>query len=455
MTEYEKAVDNIINIPRFSTDKSKLNKSGRDNLLRVMQVLNNPHLTCKAIHIAGTNGKGSTARFTANILGIKGYRVGLFTSPHLLRINERISITEIRDGNLIVNDISDEEFLKAYMAVKKAVDLVESEGGMHLSFFEFVFAMATIYFAEKSVDYVVYETGLGGRLDATNILSPEISVITSIGLDHTEYLGETIQAVASEKAGIIKQGVPVVYHTGNAEADQVILDKANLLDTPEINVAKTHYIINEISDKTIDFSMDNGYYRYRNLKLNNGIATYQVDNAMTAIVLCNELFKNEGFIEEEDLKKALGFFFWPGRMEQIHQKVIVDGAHNTDAIERFLESINKSIHRKNVHILFAVAGDKDYKPMINMLCEGLCLSKIFVTSIDSSRGVEAGRIAEVFKDYYVSHQLVPPDIYYSDNIESALKKGYYEVKNSEDILFCVGSLYLIGSIKEIAQEVLI
>lgn len=172
--------------------------------------------------------------------------------------------------------------------------------------------MAAVYFAKRELDFVIYETGLGGRLDATNVLIPDVSIITSIGLDHTKYLGDTIEKIAYEKAGIIKKHVPVVYHTGDEQADNIICEIADTLDADAINVAKTKYIINEITDKTIDFSVSGRYYSYDNLKINT-CATYQIDNAVTAIEACHTLFKNTDFekrvMDTAVIKKSLKDFF--------------------------------------------------------------------------------------------------------------------------------------------------
>ena len=212
-----------------------------------MALLGNPHLVHKAIHVAGTNGKGSTVQFLRAILTEEGYRVRTFTSPHLISITERIE------------GISDEDFVTCYQIVRRACEQAVQQNLQHLSYFEFLFAMAAVYFSGLELDFVIYETGLGGRLDATNVLVPVLTIITEIGLDHTKYLGTTIEEIAREKAGIIKTGVPVVYNTGSIEADTVIKTRAEALAAETINVANVEYIIEEITDKTIDFSMNNGY----------------------------------------------------------------------------------------------------------------------------------------------------------------------------------------------------
>lgn len=455
---FKEATEYIENIPMFGPHINGRNKSGNDNLMDVLERLGHPENSRRAIHIAGTNGKGSTAQFIAAILCAKGYSVGVFTSPHLMKVNERISIHEPVDTEngtqIIATDISDEDFVECCYAVKNKVDEAVRMGKLHLSYFEYIFAMAAVYFNKKRPDYVVYETGLGGRLDATNVLKPIATAITSIGLDHMKYLGDNIRDIAWEKAGIIKENTPVIYNTGELEADMVIEAQAELMKAEAINVAKTEYIINEFTDKTIDFSIYNRYYKYNNLNLPKGVGLYQVDNAMTAIEVCNTLAGRHP-IEQSVIQIALDAFSWPGRMEKIAANVVLDGAHNPDAIDRFIESVNGLYDDRDKKLLFAVAGDKDYEPMIRQICENLDLKEVYVTALDSSRGISSEYIAGLFRMYLAKK----PDgreiaVYYDDDIRNAFLRGVASVKGTDGILFCVGSLYLIGSIKKIAAEVL-
>ncbi|MBR1815817.1 MAG: bifunctional folylpolyglutamate synthase/dihydrofolate synthase [Lachnospiraceae bacterium] len=438
---YEEAVNYINDIPFFAKSDTR-QKSGNENLNFLMEELGAPHKKIKSIHIAGTNGKGSTANFIKCILEEKGYKVGIFTSPHLVDIRERIIVAD--------NMISEEDFLHCFLTVKKAEEKIIGRGKTHISFFEFMFAMATVYFEKKSPDYVIYETGLGGRLDATNLLSPVITVITSIGLDHTKYLGDTVTDIAGEKAGIIKSDTPVVYNTGSDEADLVISKVAKSYNAEAINVAKTDYIINDLSYKSIDFSLSNSYYNYEHILINTN-ALYQLDNAATAIVTCNRLFGLTGgcYISQEECNKALGHFFWAGRMEFIYPNVCIDGAHNEAAVKRLIESVNKSFESKKKYILFAVAEDKDYKPMIKLLCDGLKPDGIYVTKINSKRAVSAEYIAELF----ASHINNNCRIKYNDDIGYIFGEACKEVLGYEDrILVCAGSLYLAGEIKQMIME---
>lgn len=439
---YEEAVYKIVHTPKFKSNSGSgealRGKSGNDNLLCVMDKLGNPQDKLSVIHIAGTNGKGSTAAFTSSILQENGLKVGLFTSPHLVSINERIRIDE--------SNISDDDFLAIYNRVEAAVAENIKDGGNPLSFFEILFVMSVIYFNDKKVDVAVFETGLGGRLDATNILESSVSVITSVGLDHTEYLGETIEQIAAEKAGIIKSHTPVVYNTGNPAADKIIEEFAAEKEAPLINVAKTNYMINDFTGNGIDFSASSSYYSYRGLKILSAGALYQADNAATAIAVCNEYCKCMGrkVISADVIQAGLSAFYWPGRMEKLAEGLVIDGAHNPDAMERFVETVGMLEQEGTFDILFAVAGDKDYETMIDMLCE-LKPASVCVTALASDRKISSVYIKEVFEKKLRTDTLICA----TDNIEEALTTSYKRARESNRTLYCVGSLYLIGSIKDL------
>lgn len=429
MNQFEEAVKYIEQIPLFGPSKS-----GNENLEAVLASLGNPHLAHKAIHVAGTNGKGSTVLFMREILTVCGYRVRTFTSPHLVSITERIE------------GITEEEFTRCYQIVRAACEQAVQKNLQHLSYFEFLFAMAAVYFAKMDLDYVIYETGLGGRLDATNTLAPVLTVITQIGLDHMKYLGTTITEIAGEKAGIIKTGIPVVYHTGDIEADAVVLERASALAAEAINVANVEYNIDEITDKTIDFSAYSRYYSYNGLRLNS-VATYQADNAVTAITACHELLGET--IAQEKIQEALDRFFWSGRMEVLAENLVIDGAHNESAIERFAESVNACYPDKKKTLLFAVAGDKDYEPMIDTLVAELEMEAVYVTSLDSVRAISAEYIAALFRQAIKKYGHTT-HVYAEDDIRSCFTQAYTSIDPENGMLFCVGSLYLIGKIKDIA-----
>ncbi len=425
---YEETVDYLLNIPYFAK------KIGTENLAGLLCRLGNPQDKTKSVHIAGTNGKGSAAKALSELLMKAGYNVGLFTSPHLVSINERI-----RYNN---EEISNEDFVRAFEKVKEKFTL-------HPSFFEVVFAMAAVYYEEKRPDYVIYETGMGGRLDATNVLKPELCIITSIGMDHMEYLGNSLAEIAKEKAGIIKQGVPVVYLKKDKITSEIIENTADFLKSPKVPVEKSQYIINEIADKSIDFSFHNRYYSYYHLKINK-TSLYQVENVCLAISAFDALTGHEGALltEREDvIKAALNDFKWEGRMEEIIPGVYIDGAHNEDAINRYIETL-KALHNKRRKILvFAAVKDKAYDSMIRQLAYDISFEKILVTSVDNERKAPVDLIAATFLKY------TDTDVEAYQNIPEAMNRAIeYKAAIYDSAVYCVGSLYLVGEIKKWKQE---
>lgn len=423
---YQETVDYILNIPKFAK------KIGTENLTGLLRRLGNPQDTGRIIHVAGTNGKGSTCRLISTMLMNAGYRVGLFTSPHLVRINERIRIND--------TCISDEDFVECF-------DIVRSMFTIHPSFFEVIFAMAAVYFAGNNVDYVIYETGMGGLYDATNVVKPELTIITSIGLDHMEYLGDTIPEIAAQKAGIIKENVPVCYFKRDMEAACVIEHKAHEKDAEIIRVEKCQYIINVLGDKTIDFSLHNRYYSYDGLKIRK-TSLYQVENACLAITSFVRLWENNisrkakiGKTMQQIIDKSLSDFAWEGRMEEPECGIYVDGAHNPEAMEAFVESLKVIYNRHNRILVFAAVNDKDYETMIKLLCQDMTYKQIIVTSADSERGADTYELADIFKKN-TACPVMAYDII-SDAMDAALK-----AKTDSDDIFCVGSLYLVADIKK-------
>jgi dihydrofolate synthase/folylpolyglutamate synthase len=249
-----------------------------------------------------------------------------------------------------------------------------------------------------------------------------------------------------------------VYNTGSVEADMVIEARADELEAMKINVAKTDYMINDFTDNGIDFSISNRYYSFQNLRLDNVRALYQIDNVATAIELCNILVGKLGIkqLYAEDVQRGLDLFFWPGRMQEIAPKLIVDGAHNSDAIHRFVESVEELEKGRGIALLFAVCEDKDYEPMIEELIERLDLDFVCVTSLDSNRGIAAEYIAKIF-EYYLrkkakasSISAVNCEVVAEDDINTALE---YSTKAAAGrTLYCVGSLYLVGSLMETKKK---
>lgn len=433
MSRVEEVIEYINNIPRFTT------KNKQSDTRKLLDILGNPEKDIRAVHIAGTNGKGSVAKMMSLILEEQGYKTGLFTSPHLVRMNERIAV----NGEYI----SDADMVLLFDKVMEAINSPLLKDCPHPAFFEFLFLMAALYFKEQKCDYVVYETGLGGRLDATNIIIPEISIITSIGMDHMQYLGNTIKEIAGEKAGIIKAGIPVVYNTGDEEADQVIKEKAKELCSPEINVVQ--YIGNKMQIPEEINSIISGFS-----------ALYQKDNAYTAITAAYVMSINPNNVLSEEaehipesqklwlyIKNALSRFAWSGRMEFVADNIVIDGAHNEDAIKRTVESVNyicKKDGWKKISLLFAVSSDKDYESIIRILTENLEFEDVYVGELDSERKQDAGTVMKLFQKYMPAEKHF--DVVGYDNIASAWRLATSELTD-DTLLLVVGSLYMVGEIK--------
>ena len=428
---YEEIIRYIEEIPKF-TKKHTLEHT-REFLRR----LGNPCHGRKILHVAGTNGKGSVCAYMQAILLSEGKSVGFFTSPHLVKMNERIKI----DGC----DISDEAFVDVFTKVKHVVDEMAAEGLEHPSYFEFLYGMGMIAFEEARVEYVVLETGLGGRLDATNSFEkPSLSVITSIGFDHTEILGDTIEKIAAEKAGIIKPNVPVFFDGSNEEAAVVICQAAKKAGAPCCKIGKDAFEIKEITDKHIAFSICSEYDNNTVWEVES-TGIYQVMNASLAISAMRYLFGKPD--DTQRWKDAIAKTHWPGRMEEVAENVILDGAHNLAAIQKFTESIGRQKKegispKKKLVILFSAVADKDYEHMIEALCHGVDADVYVITKLEDKRGERANALAEVFG----RHTTKP--VYVEESLKTAFARAMEE-KGSEGRLYCLGSLYLIGELKRL------
>lgn len=421
---YSEVTAYLSEIPKF-TKKHTL-EATREFIKR----LGNPCRKRKILHVAGTNGKGSVCAYMQAILLSEEKTVGLFTSPHLEKMNERIRING--------EPISDEEFVRIFETVKAVVDQMMKDGKEHPSYFEFLYGMAMLAFEEADVEYVILETGLGGRLDATNSFeTPCLTVLTSIGMDHTAILGDTIAEIAAEKAGIIKRGVPVIFDGSQEEASAVIRKKAQEMAAVCREIGKDAFEIKEISEKHIAFSILDDYDN-NTLWQVKGTGIYQVMNATLAIQGMRDIFGADG--RTANWQKAVREVCWSGRMEEVLPGVILDGAHNPPAIRRFIESVNLQKDRRKKVILFSAVTDKDYKEMIRMLCRGISAEAYVITKLEDDRGASCVELAEVFRSYTQAKVCVKEDL--TEAFESAM-----EEKGTEGMLYCLGSLYLIGELK--------
>ena len=426
---YEEAAAYIEEIPKF-TKKHTL-----EHTKTFLKRLGNPAADRKIVHVAGTNGKGSVCAYLQAILMAEGKRTGVFTSPHLVSVNERIRVDNIQ--------IDNETFLKVFRKVLKIVRQMVEDGIEHPSYFEFLFGMGMTAFAETDVEYIILETGLGGRLDATNAIdNPALAIITSISLDHTAILGDTIEKIAGEKAGIIKPGVPVFFDGSSKKAAEVIKAKASELGVSCREVTKNAYEIQEVHRKYIAFSRRSAYDKDVIFQVPM-CGCYQAMNAELALEASEYLLAGEE-IHMDRWKEALAELHWEGRMERVGAHITVDGAHNPGAMEAFVESVKAldESERREMVLLFSAVSDKKYDQMIEYLCENLDVKAYVVTQIEDERGVPAEELADVFRRY------TDRPVYCKERLEDAVRTAMNERGETGEI-YCLGSLYLVGMMKKL------
>lgn len=438
-SSYEEAVAYLNDMPRFT-----VKKDNRD-FRWFLKKLGNPEQDLRIIHVAGTNGKGSVCAYMSSILQEAGYRTAVFTSPHLVDMRERFTV----NGKMI----SEEAFLQVYRAVGDELQEGEEPPEFVLNFYEYLFCMALLCFAEEKPDYCIIETGLGGRLDATNYVDNKLlTVITRISLDHVQYLGDTTAKIAAEKAGILRPGVPVVYLDGDADASAVICRKASELDAPQIPVSKKDYTFLGFRKKYIDFSLRSEYYNYISLTLHT-IARYQMENAALAVRAVEVLFRSTDTEENggrlcagagcptvKEIRRGILGCFWQGRMEEVLSEVYVDGAHNDDGIRAFLDTVEQDGCTGGRRLLFGVAADKDCRHMIQRVITSGLFDHIAFTHMRTARSLSM----EEFRDLLAAY---PGHYTMYTEADTALREQLREKRPGER-LYIAGSLYLVGEIKE-------
>ena len=439
-------------MPRFTVKKDP--KDTRD-LRWFLKKMGNPEQNLRLIHVAGTNGKGSVCAYMRSILEAAGYRTAMFTSPHLVDMRERFVV----NGKMI----SEEAFLRAFLAVgnglrkvNRSAEPAENENNTEfvLNFYEYLFCMALLCFAEEKPDYCIIETGLGGRLDATNYVDNKLlTVITRISLDHVQYLGDTTAKIAAEKAGILRPGVPVVYLDGDTEASEVICRKASELGAPQIPVSKKDYTFLGFRKKYIDFSLRSEYYNYISLTLHT-IARYQMENAALAVRAVEVLFHSTdtegsggrscagaGCPTAEEIRQGILGCFWQGRMEEVLPEVYVDGAHNDDGIRAFLDTVKEDGCTGGRRLLFGVAADKDCLHMIQRVVTSGLFNRIAFTHMRTARSASLEELRGLLAAY-------PEDQFTMYTEADTAFRTEISGRRPGERLYIAGSLYLVGEIKE-------
>nr|WP_034760499.1 folylpolyglutamate synthase/dihydrofolate synthase family protein [Rossellomorea vietnamensis] len=424
MLNYEQAVAWIHSRLRLGI------KPGLMRMNHLLEELGNPHQKLKTVHIAGTNGKGSTVTYLRNVLQESGYTVGTFTSPYFERFNERISMNG--------DPVSDGDLTLLVEKIKPIAEKMEQSEWGAPSEFEVITAMSFYYFAElQPVDLVLYEVGLGGRLDSTNVIIPMVSVITSIGMDHMQFLGNSLEDIAFEKAGIIKHSVPVISGVHQPEARNVIKDTA-LEKESELFQLGQDFTAERVAllDKGERFEYQSPV-QHDEFDLSM-IGTHQINNAALAIKVAELLVKNQEMkIEPEHIKTGLKKASWPGRMEALSatREIYIDGAHNPEGVDALVKTINERFLHKKVTVLFSALHDKKLRPMISQLEEAV--DEIGFTTFDFPR------VASVEELYEASAHPKKAEVHdwkkYLEEKIAVMEEG--------EVLLITGSLYFLSEVK--------
>ena len=421
---YEETVTAIENKRRFG------NLKGVEISKIMLEQLGHPEKDLRIIHIAGTNGKGSVSAFLRSVFECAGSKTGMFTSPHLVDFRERIQV----QGDMISKEDT----------MRLGNRLLSMDFGVCPTMFDYCLAMALLYFKEQKCDVVILETGLGGRLDATTAVeNPVACVITSISLDHMQYLGDTVAKIAGEKAGIIVPGVPVIYDGNDPDAAEVIRARAEELGSPAYEVKRSDTEVLRNTSAGIDFAFRNEYYKDMVFSI-PFIAKYQVMNSALALKTI-EVLQNVISVSMDQIHVGIAGTRWQGRMETVLPGVIVDGAHNEDGVEKFVETAEHFQKECPLTLLFSAVDDKDYTDMIHTICSRITFRQVVVTSVGGYRQVPAERFAKLFTEAGASSVEVVEDV------EKAFGRAL-EVKGDDGMLFCVGSLYLVGEIKDVIRR---
>ena len=420
----------IEQIPMWSKNKHSLAEV--KDFLREM---GDPQERFPAIHIAGTNGKGSVCAFLTSILREAGCWTGTFVSPHLEDVRERFLL----DGQMAGREDLNQSFRRVYETAKR----LQERGKDHPSYFEFLFYMAMELFARRKVEAAVIETGLGGRLDATNALeAPVACAITSIGLDHTQYLGATIGQIAWEKAGIIKPFIPVVYDASEPQAAARIRERAGELSAPAIPVSREDYrLLDESSDGGFWISDKEGKRLFIPFE-----APYQAANAMVAVKTARILRKRGFSITEEAIRRGIAQARWPGRMERAGEGFYLDGAHNPAGAAAFEQAAFEILKRtgKEAFLLFGAMEDKDYREMARILCKRIPWKEVGFVCCGGKRGALIQSLKEAFSQVREERML--------EFSSAAQAIVCMEERRGGDLVFCAGSLYLTGEFRKALRE---
>ena len=414
-------------LPMFSHIGGAAYKADLTNIIALSEALGNPHNKFKSIHIAGTNGKGSTSHMLAAILQTSGYKTGLYTSPHLKDFRERI---RINGGMIPENFVCD--FVEK---IKPEIEKVQP------SFFEITVAMAFQYFAEEDIDIAVVETGLGGRLDSTNIITPELSVITNIGWDHMNILGNTLEKIAAEKAGIIKKGIPVVIGEANQNTRNVFIDKANKENAPitfaseMLHAIDWKYDHHQLVVEVAKDRRDEKFFYHLDLP-----GVYQAKNVVTVLAAVQQLQAGGWKISDNNIRTALKavkkLTGLHGRWELVHQKpdVVIDVAHNSDGIEQLLRQL-ELIEPRHLHVVIGLVKDKDIDSVLKLLPK---YAQYYFTNAHIPRALDATILHDKALQFGLKGSVF--------NDVNAATKAAMDHAGEKDLVLVCGSVFVVGEL---------
>ena len=433
---YEAAVRYLLSLGRelAAPTQAAAAKFDLENITILAERLGRPDRAYPTAHIAGTNGKGSTAAFLESILRRAGFRTGLNTSPHLEKINERIRVNG--------EEISDEAFAETFSRVQALNEELLAAGRLraHPTYFECVTAMAFEYFARARVDFGVFEVGLGGRLDATNILTPVVSVITRVDFDHENFLGHSLGEIAAEKAGILKRSVPVVLAEQRPEAMAVIRARARELGCAVIETASSFRIEKEW--------MENGCSRALVTEIESGWAMelaprlpgkFQIQNSLNAVAAARYLQRRGYAIADVAIEQGIAQAIWPGRLEKVQSEpdVYLDGAHNPSAARELAAFLEQNLAGRKIWLVFGALRDKAVDEIAGVLFPHA--AEVIFTQPSTTRAISVAQLAEITSHHAAHFTIVPEP-------EAALEYAL-ERAASQDAVIVAGSLYLVGQLR--------
>lgn len=429
---YTEAIEYIQNTSKYG------NNTGTKRVEKILDILGNPHKDLKCIHIAGTNGKGSITSMITSILIESGYRVGMYTSPYIEDFEERIQINR--------ENISKDDLAYYTAIVSEAIEKVVSMGWGYPTEFETITCIMFLYYSKKQIDYAVIEVGLGGKSDSTNVIKPLVSIITSISYDHVSILGNTIEEIASEKAGIIKENVPVILYPQQQGAYKVIEKTCKEKGSKLIQIDENliYHIPNEDFNKSyqlLQIKTNKDEYKVQ-LSL---LGSHQRMNCAVAIYTIEELMDRGIKITKEDILRGLSNVKWPGRLEMLKSNplVVLDGAHNLDGITKLKESVEHYFRYKKLVLIIGILSDKDVEKMIEIITP--MADKIIAVTPNSYRGKTAQELIKIIEKHNKNCEAL-------DEYKEAYIKALDYCDNEDMILIC-GSLYMIGDMRKIIRNI--